>query len=288
MSQELQVFNFDSHDIRRVMVGGNPWAVAKDVAEAIGISWQGGKTIAHVPTEWRGVGSVPTPSGDQEMALLSKQGLLFFLGRSDKPKALAMQKWAWGTVIPEVLETGSFSVAPAASSALDRFASQAALWLEALGGKTLELEAKVETTQAEVRQVEARIEQLAEAASPEKIAGQIEAKVHEAEAIRDANERSVMAMRKHLKGLVRNLVVIRTERLGSKPKNEFPIVWHIAFAATPPCDRLDDMRHVSQFQAAIGAIERHLIALGITPPPAPPVAGVVAQQSLDGFGGRRA
>jgi prophage antirepressor-like protein len=59
-----------------------------------------GKSVAHVPKEWRGRDRVPTPSGVQEMVVLSEQGLYFFLGRSDKPKALTMQKWVAGEVLP--------------------------------------------------------------------------------------------------------------------------------------------------------------------------------------------
>jgi len=74
----------------RVMAGqdGEPWFVAKDVAEALGIAWNGTKNIQHVPDDWRGVESVSTPRGNQAMAVLSGQGLYFFLGRSDKTKAL--------------------------------------------------------------------------------------------------------------------------------------------------------------------------------------------------------
>ena len=59
-----------------------------------------------MPDEWRGVGSVPTPTGNQELVILSEQGLYFFLGRSDKPAALPMQKWVAGEVLPTIRKTG--------------------------------------------------------------------------------------------------------------------------------------------------------------------------------------
>lgn len=71
-------FAFEGHNIRTVSVNGDPWFVAKDIADALGYSWNANKTIGHVPAEWRGVESVSTPSGPQEMLVLSEHGMYFF------------------------------------------------------------------------------------------------------------------------------------------------------------------------------------------------------------------
>lgn len=89
--------------------------VAKDVAEGLGYNWQA-NLIAHVPEEWKGVKPINTPGGVQQMATLKEPGLYFFLGRSDKPDALPMQKWVSGEVLPSIRKTGSYS-APTANSA---------------------------------------------------------------------------------------------------------------------------------------------------------------------------
>ncbi|WP_338419872.1 BRO-N domain-containing protein, partial [Xylella fastidiosa] len=65
--------------------------------------------MSHVPSEWRGVESVSTPSGQQEVIVISEPGLYFFLGRSDKPKALPFQKWLAGEVLPSIRKTGSYA-----------------------------------------------------------------------------------------------------------------------------------------------------------------------------------
>ena len=87
---------------------GEPLFVAKDVALALGYEWNGTARIVHVPAEWRGVTSVVTPSGTQEMVVLTEQGLYFFLGRSDKPKALPFQKWLAGEVLPAIRKHGGY------------------------------------------------------------------------------------------------------------------------------------------------------------------------------------
>lgn len=101
-------------EIRVVTIAGEPWFVAKDIAERLDYIWNGSTRIEHVPEEWRRVTSVVTLRGDaQEMAVLSEQGMYFFLARSDKPKALSFQKWIAGEVIPAIRKTGSYSVGPA-------------------------------------------------------------------------------------------------------------------------------------------------------------------------------
>lgn len=106
-------WTFQGSNVRTVMLNGEPWWVAKDVAEILEYSWSGSSRVEHVPAEWRGVTSVVTPSGIQEMIVLSEQGLYFFLNRSDKPKALSVQKWIAGEVMPQIRKTGSYSLKPA-------------------------------------------------------------------------------------------------------------------------------------------------------------------------------
>lgn len=112
-------FDFGEKPIRTVKKDGEVWFVAKDIANALDYVWKGVKgTIAHIPEEWRGVCSVQTPSGEQEMAIVSEQGLYFFLGRSDKPKALPFQKWLAGEVLPQLRRTGAYSLPPAPQASL--------------------------------------------------------------------------------------------------------------------------------------------------------------------------
>lgn len=83
--------------------------VAKDVVEGIGAAWNGNAAIAHVPAEWKGVRSVLTPGGQQEVATLLEPGLYFYLNRSDKADALPMQKWVSGEVLPSIRKTGTYT-----------------------------------------------------------------------------------------------------------------------------------------------------------------------------------
>ncbi|MBF0418392.1 MAG: hypothetical protein HQL86_09115 [Magnetococcales bacterium] len=57
----ITLFNFESKQIRIITIDGEPWFVAKDVVEALGVIWNGAPAIKHVPEEWKGVRSDLTP-----------------------------------------------------------------------------------------------------------------------------------------------------------------------------------------------------------------------------------
>ena len=107
----LNTFTFEGAAVRTVEIDGAPWFVAKDVAERLGYTWNGNARIEHIPEDWRRVTSVVTLRGDaQDMAVLSEQGLYFFLARSDKAAALPFQRWVAGDVMPALRSTGAYSM----------------------------------------------------------------------------------------------------------------------------------------------------------------------------------
>lgn len=110
-NKQVVPFNFEQHTVRTVVIDGEPWFVAKDVAMALGYNWHATMTIGHVPAIWKGATSVVTPGGKQQMAILSEQGLYLFLNRSDSEAAITFQNNVNGEVLPTICKTGSYSVA---------------------------------------------------------------------------------------------------------------------------------------------------------------------------------
>lgn len=122
MSTQLIPFVFESASVRVITHVDGTWSVvAKDVAEALEYSWQPA-VVKHVPDEWKGSIRNNTLGGAQEMLTLTEQGLYFFLGRSDKPKALPFQKWVFGEVLPAIRKTGRYEAKPVAPHADTRVA----------------------------------------------------------------------------------------------------------------------------------------------------------------------
>lgn len=111
-SKSLSKFKFESHLVRTLAISDEIWFVAKDVMDALDYAQSSNpaRVISHLPEEWKGVNLIHTPGGKQRVACISEQGLYFFLGRSDKPKALPFQKWLAGKVLPSIRKTGSYSL----------------------------------------------------------------------------------------------------------------------------------------------------------------------------------
>ena len=106
--------------VRIVERNDEPWFVAKDVAKALGYASTNMTTIFQaVPEEWKGSNPITTLGGEQEMLIISEQGLYFFLGRSDKPVALPFQKWLAGDVIPSIRKHGLYATEEVVDRILD-------------------------------------------------------------------------------------------------------------------------------------------------------------------------
>ena len=110
---DMKIFeNSEFGAVRVVDVNGEPWFVAKDVARALGYPEsslrQLNNLFGHVPDEWKGRNWIMTPGGEQEMLIISEQGLYFFLARSDKAAALPYQMWVAGDVMPSIRKTGGY------------------------------------------------------------------------------------------------------------------------------------------------------------------------------------
>ena len=111
MPNALSQFSFQTNAVRTIAENGEIWFVAKDVAQSLEYSSTNMTTIfSAVPEEWKGSKPIATLGGNQKLLMISEQGLYFFLGRSDKPKALPFQKWLAGEVLPSIRKTGSYSV----------------------------------------------------------------------------------------------------------------------------------------------------------------------------------
>ncbi|NWA68013.1 BRO-N domain-containing protein [Pseudomonas reactans] len=103
-------FNFGKQRVRTLLVDGDPWFSVQDILRSLDYtdSYKPARAAAHVPDQWKGVHRLHTPGGTQQMLMLSEQGLYFFLGRSDKPKALPFQMWIAGEVLPDIRRTGRY------------------------------------------------------------------------------------------------------------------------------------------------------------------------------------
>ena len=110
---DLKSFFFRGDEVRVALTENRELLfVAKDVLKSLGYAedYNPSRALQSVPEEWKGVQRMHTLGGEQDMLILTEQGLYFFLCRSDKPTARPFQKWLAGEVLPSIRRTGSYSL----------------------------------------------------------------------------------------------------------------------------------------------------------------------------------
>lgn len=80
---------------------GEPWFVAKDVAEILGLR-DGSRAVEHLDTEDKAVEVIPATNGrnrgNPRAALINESGLYSLILKSRKPEAKAFKRWITGEV----------------------------------------------------------------------------------------------------------------------------------------------------------------------------------------------
>lgn len=107
----IQVWNYESSEIRTVQVNGEPWFVLSDVCKVLEISNSRNISSRLEPDE-KGVTLVDTLGGAQQMTIINESGLYTVILRSDKPQAKPFRKW----VTSEVLPSGNTAAIPCSRS----------------------------------------------------------------------------------------------------------------------------------------------------------------------------
>lgn len=108
---DIQKFTNDEFGtIRVVDNNGEPWFVAKDVCDALGIN----KTAAsRLDDDEKGLRLAQTPGGDQAILCVSEPGFYKLVLKSRKPEAKAFQRWVTHEVLPSIRKQGGYMTARA-------------------------------------------------------------------------------------------------------------------------------------------------------------------------------
>lgn len=114
--QEAKVFTFNENNkpIRVEVVDGEPWFVAKDVCDALGIE-NNRNAASRLDDDEKGASIVRTPSGEQQMTTVNESGLYSLIFQSRKPEAKKFRKWVTGEVLPSIRKTGKYELQPSSA-----------------------------------------------------------------------------------------------------------------------------------------------------------------------------
>lgn len=102
---ELQVFSYESNEVRTVMIDGEPWFCLVDVCRVLDLS--NPRSVAdRLDADERRKFDLPRQG---ETWFINESGLYNVILRSDKPEAKPFRKWVTGTVLPSIRKTGAYS-----------------------------------------------------------------------------------------------------------------------------------------------------------------------------------
>jgi anti-repressor protein len=90
------------------MKDGQPWWVAKDVAEILDFR-DAFNATSGLDDDEKGTEKVSTPGGIQEMTVINESGLYALIMRSNKPEAKKFRKWITSEVLPSIRKTGEYA-----------------------------------------------------------------------------------------------------------------------------------------------------------------------------------
>ncbi|UVX34614.1 MAG: antirepressor protein KilAC domain [Namikivirus tsukuho] len=110
MNTEIQTFNFGSAPLRTLTdENGDPWFVAKDVCDILGIS-NNRDAISQLDSDEKNtVGITDGIPGNPNKTIISEPGLYKLIMRSRKPEAKPFQRWVTHEVLPSIRKRGIYA-----------------------------------------------------------------------------------------------------------------------------------------------------------------------------------
>ena len=151
MVNELQVFSYEGNEVRTVQQGSETWWVLRDVCDILEIG-NSGNVAARLDEDEKGIHTVDTLGGKQELTIISESGLYSTILLSRKPEAKKFKRWITHEVLPAIHKHGAYVT----SAKLEEMISDPAAWIKLLSALKDERDAK-ERLQLEAAQNEPKV-----------------------------------------------------------------------------------------------------------------------------------
>lgn len=107
MNELQKVFNYEDHQVRTVIKDGEPWFVAKDVCEILGLT-DVSKSLERLDEDEKGTNIIRTHGGPQQMSVVNEYGLYRLIFTSRKEEAEKFKRWLAHDVLPTIRKTGGY------------------------------------------------------------------------------------------------------------------------------------------------------------------------------------
>ena len=111
MENTVKIFSSKEFgEVRTVTIDNEPWFVGKDVATSLGYKNTRQALATNVMDEDKGVHSMDTPSGIQQMTVINESGLYALIFGSKLESAKRFKHWVTSEVLPSIRKHGVYAV----------------------------------------------------------------------------------------------------------------------------------------------------------------------------------
>lgn len=114
-STNIIPFNFGKQQVRTLLIDEQPWFVAADVCSSLAIAnvslavnGRADRDTDGLDEDEKGIATVNTPSGAQEMLVVNESGMYALIFKSRKAEAKRFKKWVTAEVLPAIRKHGRY------------------------------------------------------------------------------------------------------------------------------------------------------------------------------------
>ena len=107
-----QTLNFNGHEFTMILINGEPYFNANEVANTLEFANPRDAVANHVDSDDVALADTLTKGGIQKQKFINESGLYALIFASKKPSAKDFKKWVTKEVIPSIRKTGSYSLQP--------------------------------------------------------------------------------------------------------------------------------------------------------------------------------
>ena len=107
---EVQLFNFENHEVRSLLINSEPWFVGKDVAEVLGYERADNAIRNHIDKEDKLTHQISASGQNRNMTIINESGLYSLVLSSKLPSAKKFKRWVTSEVLPALRKTGQYQV----------------------------------------------------------------------------------------------------------------------------------------------------------------------------------
>lgn len=127
---DLKLFNFENHEVRTLLMNGEPYFVGKDVAEILGYSNSSKAVMVHVDEEDKESLMLEAHSQNGNLVktqttVINESGVYALIFGSKLPSAKKFKHWVTSEVLPQIRKTGNYKMPGTYAEVLRELADQA-------------------------------------------------------------------------------------------------------------------------------------------------------------------